>query len=118
MQHGALLGPLDHVPFDIHISPFMIRPKYGSDVRRTVALSWPECCSVNDRVSNNIYLGTELGLQYPSVDSIVRTLNQLGPGTSISKGISAVPFITCLLQELGLQVSSKELDVTASTSLR
>ena len=48
-------------------------------------LSWPKHHSVNDGVSNNTYLGTSFSLHYPSVDSIIRTLNQFGPGASIFK---------------------------------
>ena len=73
-------------PFDLHILHFMTRPNSGSDVRRTIVdLSCPKVRSVIDGVSNNIYLGTELCLHYPFVDSIIRTLNQLGSGASIFK---------------------------------
>ena len=85
-HHGALLGPLDHPPLNIHISPFMTRPKSGFEVRRTIVdLSWPKGHSVNDGVSNSTYLGTPFSLRYSSVDSIIRTLNQIGPGASIFK---------------------------------
>ena len=50
-----------------------------------VDLSWPKGHSVNDGVSNNAYLGTSFSLHYPSVDSIIQTLNQSGPGASIFK---------------------------------
>ena len=79
LRHGTLLGPLDHPPpphFDLHISPFMTRPRSGSDVGKTIAsLSWPKGHSVNGGVSNKTYIGTEFTLNYPSVDSIIRTLN-------------------------------------------
>ena len=76
VQHGTLLGPLDDPPFKIHMLPFMTWPTSGSKVRRTIVdLSWPKDHSVNDGVSKNTYLGTEFSLHYPSVDSIIRTLN-------------------------------------------
>ena len=75
LQHGDLLGPFDNPPFDLLISPFMTRPKSGSEVRRTIVdLSCPKGYSVNDGISNKNYLGTEFELYYPSVDSIIRTL--------------------------------------------
>ena len=86
LHHGTLLGPLDHPPFYIHISPSMTPPKSRSEVRRTIVdLCWPKGHSVNDGVSNSTYLGTPYSLHYPSVDSIIRTLNQVGPGASIFK---------------------------------
>ena len=73
LHHGALLGSLDHPLFDIHISPFMTRPKSGSEVRRTIVdLSWPKGHLVNDGLSKNTYLGTPFSRHYPSVDSIIR----------------------------------------------
>ena len=64
----------------------MTRPKSGSEVRRTIVdLSWPKSHSVNDGISNKAYLGMEFELHYPSVDSIIPTINELGPGASIFK---------------------------------
>ena len=39
----------------------------------------------DDGISNKAYLGTDFELYYPSIDSIIRTLNSLGPGASIFK---------------------------------
>ena len=36
LQHGALLGLFHSPPFSLPISPSMIRPKSGSEVRRTI----------------------------------------------------------------------------------
>ena len=82
----AMLGPLDIKPFDIHISPFMTRDKSDSNSRRTIMdLSFPKGLSVNDGVLNNMYLGTKFSMHYPSVDSIIRTLNEIGPSAHIFK---------------------------------
>ena len=82
----AMLGPLDHKPFDNHISPFMTREKSDSNSRRTIMdLIFPKGLSVNDGVLNNTYLGTEFQMHYPSVDSIVQTLNEIGPSAHIFK---------------------------------
>ena len=82
----AMLGPLGTKPFDIHISPFMTREKSNSDARRTIMdLSFPKGCSINDGVLNDTYLGTNFQMHYPSIDSIIRTLNELGPSAEIFK---------------------------------
>ena len=80
------MGLFDDLPFPLHISPLMTRDKAGSDKRRTIVdLSWPKGHSVNNGVSNSSYLGTQFELKYPTIDSIVATLNRLGPATKIFK---------------------------------
>ena len=64
----------------------MTRPKADSDVRRTIIdLSWPKGQAVNDGVGKQLYLGTKFQLKYPSVDSIIRTVNNFGPYCLIFK---------------------------------
>ena len=82
----AMLGPLDNKPFDIHICPFMTREKSDSDARRTIMdLSFPKGYSINDGVLKDTYLSTNFQMHYPSIDSIIRTLNELGPSAEIFK---------------------------------
>ena len=72
----AMLGPLNHKPFDLHISPSTTREKSDSDARRTIMdLSFPKGLSVNDGVLKDTYLGMNFQMHYPSVDSIIQTLN-------------------------------------------
>ena len=79
-----MLGPLNKQPFPIHNSPFMTRDKSGSDRKRvTMDFSRPKGEGVNDGVNNNIYLGTQFQLHYPSVDDIVHKLNTLGLAAKI-----------------------------------
>ena len=86
LEFEAILGPFDHPPIQMHISPFMTREKSGSDSRRAIIdLSFPKGSSVNDGVAKNFYLGTEFQMHYPSVDSIIRTLKNLGPSAKIFK---------------------------------
>ena len=40
---------------------------------------------MNDGVGKHSYLGTDFQLKYPFVDSIIQTLNNLGPACSIFK---------------------------------
>ena len=85
LSHNAILGPLDCKPFDVHISPFMTRNKSNSDCRTIFDLSFPKGYSVNDGVLKDTYLGTKFQMHYPTVDTIVSTLNTLGPGANIFK---------------------------------
>ena len=74
--HGAILGPLDDKPFDLHISLLMTRDKSSSNCRRTIFdLNFPKGYSVNDGVLKDSHLGTKFQMHYPTVDTIVHTLN-------------------------------------------
>ena len=71
IKHGAILGPFEHKPIDLHVSPFMTRDKPDSDTRRTIVdLSWPKGQSVNAGVQKDKYLGSDFVFNYPSVDDI------------------------------------------------
>ena len=86
LSHNAIMGPLDHKPFHLHISPLMTRDKSSSDCCRTIFdLSFPKGYSVNNGVLKDSYLGKEFQMHYPTVDTIVNTLNNLGPGANIFK---------------------------------
>ena len=86
LKHGAILGPFEHYPISLHISPFMTRDKPDSDTRRTIVdLSWPKGQSVNAGVQRDNYLGSDFILNYPSVDDIVKRLIELGPGSLLCK---------------------------------
>ena len=86
MSHDAMLGPFDVPPFKLHVSPFMTREKVGSKTRRTIIdLSWPKGLSVNDGVSNSVYLDTHFELKYSTIDLMVSRLNALGPTAKIFK---------------------------------
>ena len=86
LKHGAILGPFEHKPISLHISPFMTRDKPDSDTRRTIVdLSWPKDKSVNAGVQRDNYLGSDFILNYPSVDDIVKRLIELGPGSLLCK---------------------------------
>ena len=73
-----MLGPFDHTPINMHISPFMTREKSESDSRHAIIdLSFPKGLSVNEGVAKDSYLGTKFKMPYPSVESIIRTLRTL-----------------------------------------
>ena len=95
LQHNALYGPFDNPPFPLHISPLMTREKQNSDTRHTIMdLSWPKEAPVNDVIHKCKYLDTYFHLQYPSIDTILQQIKELGPGALVYKVDSAGPFST------------------------
>ena len=48
VKYKAILGPFDHKPIDMYISPLLVRDKHNSSSKRTIMdLSWPKGASVN-----------------------------------------------------------------------
>ena len=86
IEYGAIFGPFDKHPFPCHVSPFLTREKPNSVNRRvTLDLSFPVGQSVNDWVSKVKYLNTYFELNYPSFDSIVDSLKNIGPNALLYK---------------------------------
>ena len=86
LSHGAIYGPFKQLPFPVHISPLMTRPKQNTDKRRTIMdLSWPKGASVNTSIHKFKYLDTYFSLSYPSIDHIVQEIKKLGPGSLLYK---------------------------------
>ena len=78
-QYEAILGPFHELPFQCHVSPFLTRDKPNSNNRRVILdLSFPKGRSVNDGVQKDIYLNTYFELNYPSVDTVINRLRNLG----------------------------------------
>ena len=72
------MGPCDSIPFPIHYSPLLSRPKEGDTRRIIVNISFPYGSSVNDNISNNEYDGVDFQLHYPTVDDIMKSVQNLG----------------------------------------
>ena len=86
LNYGAIYGPFQQLPFSVHISPLMTRPKQNTDKRRTIMdLSWPKGASINSSIHKFRYLDTYFSLSYPSIDHIVREVKNLGPGSLLYK---------------------------------
>ena len=83
----AILGPFDSPPIkNMHISPFMTRPKPSSDHRRVIIdLSYPKGQSVNQGVSSEQYLNTAFILSLPTIDNITQKIRKYGKGSLIYK---------------------------------
>ena len=86
LKYGAIYGPFKQLPFPVHISPLMTRPKQNTDKRRAIMdLSWPKGASINSAIHKFKYLDTYFSLSYPSIDHIVHHVKQLGPGSLLYK---------------------------------
>ena len=80
LDHGAIYGPFDNLPFPVHVSPLMTREKQNSTTRRTIVdLSWPKGVSVNDFVHKYKYLDTYFALQYMSIAHITKKIKESRP---------------------------------------
>ena len=82
-KHKAFVGPCESIPFPVHFSPLLSRPKEGDTRRIIVNMSFPYGSSVND--SNSEYNGVDFQLRYPTVDDIVKSVQDLGNEALLSK---------------------------------
>ena len=86
LKYGAIYGPFKQLPFPVHISPLMTRPKQNTDKRLAIMdLSWPKGASINSAIHKFKYLDTYFSLSYPSIEHIVQQVKKLGPGSLMYK---------------------------------
>ena len=85
LEHKTIVGPCNNIPFPVHYSPLLSRPKPNDTCRVIVNLSSPYGSSVNDHIENNWFDHTPYILKYPSIDNIVDSVNNLGPDVLFSK---------------------------------
>ena len=88
MAYGAVLGPLQTIPFDeeFRISPLNTVDKKDSDERRVILdLSFPEGSAVNDGIPKNSYLDSAVDLSFPRVDDLVELIKIHGQGCHLYK---------------------------------
>ena len=88
IQYKATIGPFAVPPFEgtIGCSPLSTRPKRDSHERRVIMdSSWPLGHSVNDTIDNDSYLGEQVDLTYPTVDSLAEKVFQIGKNAYLWK---------------------------------
>ena len=88
LAYSAVMGPFTIPPFlsRIGISPISTRAKKNSSKRRIILdLSYPPGRSVNDGIMKDYYMGQYTDLTYPTIDTLVARILELGPGTLIWK---------------------------------
>lgn len=89
LNYQAIIGPFKYNPFigtELILSPLNTVPKSTTGDRRVILdLSFPQENSVNSHISKDVYLGEQINLKYPSVDSLVDLIKQKGKGCHIFK---------------------------------
>lgn len=88
LSWNAIAGPFDHPPFadDFVSSPLQTVPKRGTSTQRVVMdLSFPHGSSVNDGISQDIYLGEHFKLRLPGIDRLVEFILEKGRNCLIFK---------------------------------
>ena len=89
LKDRTIIGPFNENPLcsDIRLSPIDAIPKKDSDDLRIIMnLSHPqEGGSVNDGIDKHKYLGQEICLKYPNIDSFTEMIRRVGVGCAIFK---------------------------------
>ena len=83
LELGGIIGPLKHPPFRqwCHLSPLMTRPKSDPSQRRVITnLTFPSDKSVNAFIRKHTVMGVSNTHCLPLIDSVVRCINEIGPG--------------------------------------
>ena len=85
LRHQTIVGPFKQIPFPVHYSSLLSRPKPGDSRRIIVKLSHPAGTSVNNGISDCVYNNRPFLLKYPTVDSIIDNINQFNSEGLLSK---------------------------------
>lgn len=86
LQAQAMLGPFEESPIPgLRFSPLMSVPKDEGERRVIVDFSFPPGMSINDGTPQSTYLGCTIDFDLPSVQSMVRRINELGKGCLLFK---------------------------------
>ena len=85
LSHKAIVGPCINLPFKVHHSPMLSRPKVNDTRRVIVNLSHPYGNSINDCISNQCHDGIVFNLKYPTVDSIIDAIREKDGDVLLSK---------------------------------
>ena len=84
---GATLGPFVENPLScpLKISPLNTVPKGDGGRRVIIDLSNPEGASVNSGIDKSRYLDEDVDMHYPTVDTLVSYILELGKGSHLFK---------------------------------
>ena len=94
LKNRAIVGPCGDLPFQVHYSPILSRPKADDTRWVIVKLSHPWGHAVNDCISNEVYDGVAYTLKYPSVKDIVDAIDHLGVMSCYQKLMYQGRFVT------------------------
>ena len=106
-NHGAILGPYETPPCQLHTSSFLSRERNEFERRVIVDLSWPKGSSVNDATISDQYLGVNFQLTLPTIDHVTRAVTKFGKNSyiakiDISRALKHVPIDPKDINHLGL----------------
>lgn len=85
---NAILGPFTDVPFSpwFRVSPIMTHPKRDSTERRIILdLSFPVGHGVNEGISTNDHLGSDITYSLPNINDLTHIIKTNGKGALLSK---------------------------------
>ena len=88
LGYGSIIGPFEGNPFNgpVSVSPLNTVEKVGTVERRVILdLSAPVGRSVNDGIDKTKYLGEDIVISYPTVDSLVELVREKGRGCLLYK---------------------------------
>ena len=88
VELGATIGPFVENPFhsNIVISPLNTVEKKESEERRVILdLSWPIGQSVNEGIDKHNYLGEQIQVTYPTIDTLCQMVLNKGKGCLLYK---------------------------------
>ena len=88
LANQRMAGPYENIPFSkrIGVSPMNSRPKRESSERRIIIdFSWPIDHSVNDGINKDVYMGKDVELRFPTIDTLARRVVELGIGCAVFK---------------------------------
>ena len=87
LKQQSIIGPCGSSPFvKARVSPIDAIPKKdASDKRIILNLSYPDGKAVNDYFSKICYLGKNISLKYPTVDSLIDLILEVGTGAALFK---------------------------------
>ena len=88
LSEGSMFGPFTIPPFlsRIGVSPLSTRSKKDSVEKRVIMdLSFPLGNSVNDYISKTEYMGQQVEVKYPTIDTLAKRIAELGKNCLLYK---------------------------------
>ena len=89
VEHKSVIGPFHEIPFSVAmLSPLNTTDKKDSNEKRIIidhSFRSDGISSVNENIDMNDYFGTSMKLSYPSIDTLVQFVLQVGKGALLYK---------------------------------
>ena len=87
LTYNAILGPFLSNPLccESEFFPLYTVEKDNTSRRVIVDLNWPYGTSVNSGIDKDVYLGENVSLTYPTIDTLTSIIVSKGPGALMFK---------------------------------